>query len=78
MNSVTGLSIDYMVASVIGFFCYSVFALSMYVIPAIRAEYRQRHHGKDNLVAINDVIFALDAFFITSFMLVQIILYRVS
>ena len=76
--SVTGLSIDYMVASVIGFFCYAVFALGMYVIPGIRAEYRRRHDNNDNLVALNDVIFAVDAFFITSVMLIQIAIYRVS
>lgn len=76
--SVTGLSVDYMVASVIGFFCYAVFALGMYVIPGIRAEYRRRHDNNDNLVALNDVIFAVDAFFITSLMLVQIVMYRVN
>ena len=77
MRSVTGLSVDYMVASVIGFFCYSAFALSLYAIPGIRAEYRRRHHNKENLVALNDVIFAIDAFFITSVMMIQIIIYRV-
>jgi cystinosin len=66
-----------MVASVIGFFCYSAFALSMKVIPGIRAEYRRRHNNKENLVALNDVIFAIDAFFITSVMMIQIIIYRV-
>jgi hypothetical protein len=77
MLSVTGLSIDYIVASVIGFLCYSLFALCMYTVPAIKAEYRRRHHDKDNLVALNDVIFAVDAFFITSVMLIQVIIYRV-
>ena len=77
-KSVTGLSVDYMVASVIGFFCYSVFALGMYAIPSIRKEYRDKHDNNDNLVALNDVIFAVDAFFITSFMLIQIFIYRVK
>lgn len=76
LHSVTGLSIDYIIASVIGFFCYAVFAVCMYTVEPIRQQYRDIHHGEDNLVAINDVIFAVNAFFVTSVMLVQIGLYR--
>ena len=48
----------------------------MYAVEPIRQQYRDLHHGEDNLVAINDVIFAVNAFFVTTVMLVQIILYR--
>lgn len=72
----TGLSVDYIIASVIGFLCYAVFAVCMYAVEPIRQEYRDLHHGEDNLVALNDVIFAVNAFFVTSVMLVQIGLYR--
>lgn len=75
-KSVTGLSVDYMVASVVGFLCYAVFAVCMYAVEPIRRAYRERHRGKDNLISLNDVIFAVDAFFITSVMLVQIVIYR--
>jgi cystinosin len=48
----------------------------MYAVEPIRQQYRDLHHGEDNLVALNDVIFAVNAFFVTSVMLIQIGLYR--
>ena len=77
-SSVTGLSIDFVVASVIGFICYSIYTVSFYTIPAIQNEYRETHDGKDNLVKINDVFFSLHALAITIIYLIQVILYRVT
>lgn len=73
----TGLSIDFVVASVIGFICYSIYTVSLYAIPSIQQEYRDNNGGNDNLVKINDVFFALHALAITSIYLLQVFIYRV-
>lgn len=75
--SVTGLSIDFVVASVIGFVCYSIYTISFYAIPSIQKEYRDTHDGNDNLVKINDVFFAVHALAITLIYSVQVLIYRV-
>ena len=74
----TGLSIDFVVASVIGFICYSIYTFSFYAIPSIQQEYRDTHDGKDNLVKINDVFFAVHALAITIIYSAQVLLYRVN
>ena len=74
----TGLSIDFVVASVLGFICYSIYTVSFYFIPSIQQEYRDSHDGNDNLVKINDVFFALHALTITTIYLIQVIVYRVN
>jgi hypothetical protein len=74
--SVTGLSIDFVVASVIGFFCYSVFCVSFYFISSIQDEYKQNHGGKENLIQFNDVFFALHALLLTSIYLIQVFMFR--
>lgn len=77
MFSVSGLSIDFVVASVIGFLCYSVYTVSFYAIPSIQKEYRDTHDGNDNLVKINDVFFAVHALAVTIIYLIQVLCYRV-
>lgn len=71
------MSIDFVVASVIGFVCYSIYTVSFYAIPSIQQEYRDANNGKDNLVKINDVFFALHALAITLIYSIQVLIYRV-
>lgn len=75
-RSVTGLSVDFVIASFYGFLCYSIFNISMYFSPSVRMEYRLRNGGQDNLVAINDVIFAVHATIITFIFSFQVLMYR--
>jgi len=66
------------IASVIGFFCYSIYTVSFFSIPFIQEEYKKEHEGNENLVKLNDVFFSLHALAITTIYLVQVMLYRVS
>ncbi|KAI9358415.1 PQ loop repeat-domain-containing protein [Pilaira anomala] len=75
-KSVQGLSIDFLYYNVVGFFCYSVFNLSFYFSKHIQDEYKERNNSKENLVRANDVMFALHAFLISLFTLIQTFIYK--
>lgn len=75
-KSVTGLSIDYVVANFFGFLCYALFNTLMYFSEGAREQYRERNGGKDILVALNDVIFALHATIMALVMIIQFCWYR--
>ncbi len=66
-----GLSLDFMLLNLLGFLCYSCFALSFYTVPSIQQAYRDRHEGKDNKVTIQDLFFAVHAAAITWFTTLQ-------
>ncbi len=40
LKSVAGISFDFMIYNWLGFFCYSMFNLGLYLNPMIRAAYR--------------------------------------
>ncbi len=63
-------------ASFVGFFCYSVFTVSFYFIPAIQEEYRRTHDGQDNLIKANDVFFSVHALLLGTIYLIQVLMYR--
>ncbi|CAG8698754.1 4791_t:CDS:2, partial [Acaulospora morrowiae] len=71
-----GLSIDFLWYNVYGFACYSVFNLSFFISEKIRQEYRDHNDGKDNLVQMNDVVFALHALLLSSITLLQTYFYK--
>lgn len=48
----------------------------MYFSETVRLAYRQRHDGNDNLVALNDVIFAVHATLLTFLFSLQVFFYR--
>jgi len=75
-KSVSGFSLDFAVLNTFGFLCYAIFNLAFFASPTIRQQYRDRHGGQDNLVQLNDVAFAVHAFIITSFTLLQTVLYH--
>ncbi|KAG8927940.1 hypothetical protein FRC00_001952 [Tulasnella sp. 408] len=56
---VDGLSIDFVVLNFVSFGCYSFYSFNFLFNERVRDEYRQRHEGKDNSVAPNDLAFAL-------------------
>lgn len=75
-QSVVGLSFDFEVYNMLGFFCYSIFNCAFYFSPSIRKEYERMHHGHPNAVQLNDVFFALHAAFVTSITLLQCVVYE--
>ncbi|KAK9759970.1 hypothetical protein K7432_016466 [Basidiobolus ranarum] len=77
-KSVQGLSTDFVVYNIYGFTCYSLYNCAFYWSPEIRKEYRDRNHGRDNLVQVNDVFFGLHALIISTVTLVQILYYKVG
>eukprot|EP01119_Soliformovum_irregulare_P022585 TRINITY_DN7766_c0_g1_i2.p1 TRINITY_DN7766_c0_g1~~TRINITY_DN7766_c0_g1_i2.p1 ORF type:complete len:214 (+),score=28.46 TRINITY_DN7766_c0_g1_i2:52-693(+) len=74
-KSVVGLSFDYTLFNIIGFVCYTAFNIAFYASPRIRQEYADRNNGKQNLVQINDVVFAVHAVFATLIVIIQIFIY---
>ncbi|RIA83107.1 PQ loop repeat-domain-containing protein [Glomus cerebriforme] len=75
-KSVQGLSIDFLWFNVCGFACYTVFNLAFFSSEEIRKEYRDRNNGKDNLVQVNDVAFALHALTLSTITLIQTFIYK--
>ncbi|KAI8148516.1 PQ loop repeat-domain-containing protein [Fennellomyces sp. T-0311] len=77
-KSVQGLSIDFLYYNVLGFACYSIFNLAFFASEEIQEEYKRRNNGSENLVRVNDVVFALHAFTISCFTLSQTFYYKRS
>lgn len=75
-RSVTGLSVDFVIASFYGFLCYTIANLCFYAVSSVREEYRLRHDGNDSLVALNDVIFAAHAMVMTFVLCIQVHMYK--
>ncbi|CAK9298820.1 unnamed protein product [Gordionus sp. m RMFG-2023] len=62
-----GLNLDFLTLNITGFFCYSVFNISIFLI------YRNQ---KDHPVEINDIVFSIHAFFLTVFTGIQALIYE--
>ncbi|KAF9429054.1 hypothetical protein BGZ76_001915 [Entomortierella beljakovae] len=75
-KSVQGLSLDFIYLNVLGFFCYSIFNVAFYYSTEVQEEYRNRNDGQDNLVRANDVFFAVHALVLSTFTLIQTIIYK--
>ncbi|KAJ2237302.1 hypothetical protein IWW45_001056 [Coemansia sp. RSA 485] len=61
MNSVEGLSIDFLVYNVYGFACYAIFNTAFFFSREIGDEYARRNDGHRNLVRFNDLFFSYHA-----------------
>src|SRR5437868_13245381 len=68
---------DFLWYNIYGFACYTSFNLAFFTSEEIRKEYRDRNNGKDNLVQINDVGFALHALILSTITLIQSFVYKV-
>ncbi|XP_065319881.1 cystinosin homolog [Gordionus sp. m RMFG-2023] len=66
-KSIIGLNLDFLTLNITGFFCYSVFNISIFLI------YRNQ---KDHPVEINDIVFSIHAFFLTVFTGIQALIYE--
>ncbi|KAG8955629.1 hypothetical protein FRC04_007620 [Tulasnella sp. 424] len=74
-KSVEGYSIDFATLNAISFGCYTFYTSNFLFNDRVREEYRQRHHGKDNSVAPNDLAFCIHAFVLCCITLSQTWLY---
>ncbi|KAJ3295420.1 hypothetical protein HK104_002683 [Borealophlyctis nickersoniae] len=74
LQSVVGLSLDFVYLNLWGFFCYSIYNVSFYASAKVRDAYRERW-GSENLVRGNDVAFGLHAVGICAITLWQTIIY---
>lgn len=74
-KSVVGLSFDFVLLNIIGFAAYSIYTLAFFAWEPARELYRLRHHGQNNGVRVNDVIFALHALAATLVVGTQVLLY---
>jgi hypothetical protein len=59
IESVSGLSIDFLYLNVLGFACYSAWNIALLSSSSVRQEYRRRHDGHNPIVRGNDVAFAV-------------------
>ncbi|GJQ71235.1 hypothetical protein Trydic_g10977 [Trypoxylus dichotomus] len=62
-KSVVGLNFDFLFLNIVGFALYGLFNLGLYFIPEIKAEYFTRYPRGLNPVQVNDIVFAVHAFF---------------
>lgn len=74
-KSVVGLSFDFVVLNALGFTCLTAVTTSFLFSEEVRREYRDRNGGKDPLVDMNDLVFAIHALVMTLVVLVQIAIY---
>ncbi|KAI8072253.1 PQ loop repeat-domain-containing protein [Gilbertella persicaria] len=76
-KSVQGLSIDFLCYNVYGFLCYWIYNMSFFFSHEIQDEYKQRNpESNGSLVRFNDVVFAMHAFLVSSFTLMQTFYYK--
>ncbi|KAK9720581.1 PQ loop repeat [Popillia japonica] len=62
-KSVIGLNFDFLYLNIVGFALYGLFNLGLYFIPEIQDEYFTRYPRGLNPVQVNDIVFAVHAFF---------------
>lgn len=74
-RSTTGLSVDFSVLNVVGFFCYTIYTCAFFYSKEIQHQYQKRFENGDNSVQSNDVFFAIFALSMSVIQVGQIILY---
>ncbi|KAG8980546.1 hypothetical protein FRB90_007649 [Tulasnella sp. 427] len=68
---VDGYSIDFATLNAVSFGCYTFYTFNFLFNDRVREEYRERHGGKDNSVAPNDLAFTVHAFILCCITLSQ-------
>lgn len=77
-KSVIGLSFDYLHYNILGFTCYSIYNLTLFFSPVVKAQYQAKYHVSGTPVDVSDVLFAVNAFILCSFQCIQCFIYEVS
>eukprot|EP01117_Protostelium_nocturnum_P011040 TRINITY_DN4003_c0_g1_i1.p1 TRINITY_DN4003_c0_g1~~TRINITY_DN4003_c0_g1_i1.p1 ORF type:complete len:279 (+),score=59.40 TRINITY_DN4003_c0_g1_i1:32-868(+) len=75
-KSVVGLSFDYCMLNLLGFLSLSTYQISFRYSDSIRKAYADAHQGKEPLVEVNDVVFAVHALAATILTIAQIFIYE--
>ena len=75
-KSVVGISMDFISLNAFGFVCYSIFNLAFLISDKVQQQYRNTHHGQENLVRWNDAFFAIHAVLIASWQLFVTRIYK--
>lgn len=70
-HSVVGLSLDYLVYSLVGFLCYAAYTGALYFSTGVQEAYIQAHHGASSDVQLADVLFAAHAVTMSVFVVYQ-------
>lgn len=71
-RAVTGLSLDFLCLNVLGFACYSIYTIAFLTSSALNDAYRKQHpKSSGSAVRVNDAVFAVHAFFLSSITLFQ-------
>jgi cystinosin len=75
-KSARGLSLEFQTLNLLGFSCYTIYNLGLYVVPRVKDDDVRRNHGQaSNLVKPNDLAFSLHALIMTTVTLLQIYKY---
>lgn len=77
-RSTTGLSEDFSVLNVVGFFCYTIYTCAFFYSKEIQHQYQKRFNNGDNSVQSNDVFFAIFALSMSLVQVGQIVFYNQS
>lgn len=75
-QSTSGLSIDFIVGSILGFLYLGIFYAFFYGNNEIQHAYRTMHNGTHNVVQVQDVVFAFHALALSLVLFLQVLLYR--
>lgn len=71
-----GFNTDKLAYDFIGFGCFSIYCFTFRYVSSVREEYRDRHHGNNPTVQVNDVAFGFHAVFMTVIQIVQVVTYN--
>ncbi|XP_046550313.1 cystinosin-like isoform X1 [Haliotis rubra] len=74
-KSVVGLNLDFISYNMTSFIAYALYNCGLFWIPSIQAEYFVIHPRGINPVQLNDVFFALHAFVLSLFIVIQCLIY---
>jgi cystinosin len=77
-RSTDGLSLDYLMYSLVGYLCYAAYTGSLYFSPGIQAAYQVAHAGSPPDVQLADFLFAAHAVACTCYTIYQCLQYGSS
>jgi cystinosin len=75
-QSLTGVSLDYLLGNVLGAFLLFIYYQFLFSHTPTQLAYRRRHEGWENTIQLNDVVMALHAFVLSTFLYLQAIYYK--
>ncbi|CAM1303700.1 CTNS (predicted) [Pycnogonum litorale] len=74
-KSVVGLDFNFLALNVVGFLCYAIFNIALYSSPVVQKEYFEVHKYSIIPVHVNDIVFAVHAFIVSSVISIQCLIY---